>query len=225
MTSSAVKPVAGANDTPEALVSVITPTWQRHDVLISRCVPSVFQQNFAAVEHVVVSDGPDRDLEQLLATDLWRRPRKTRPLVVDTLSKHLDGPIDYGSRARNRGLELASGQYVAYLDDDNAHRPWHLRNLVALLERTGADFAYSQMHVHWDGGDYTIGAEPPAYGQIDTSLLIHRAGIPQKYGMWPLPGEIAGDKHAPDWGVVERWLQAGATWAHLPQVTVDYYRT
>lgn len=218
--------ITGANDAPETLVSVITPTWQRHDVLISRCIPSVFQQNFAAVEHVVVSDGPDRDLEQLLAADLWRRPRKTRPLVVDTLPQHLDGPIDYGSRARNRGLELASGQYVAYLDDDNAYRTNHLRKLVSLLERTGADFAYSKMLVHWgDGPDYEIGSPPPTYGRIDTSLLIHKAGVPEKYGLWPLPGELTGDKHAPDWGVVERWLGGGATWAHLPEHTVDYYRT
>jgi hypothetical protein len=41
--------------------------------------------------------------------------------------------------------------------------------------------------------------------------------------MWPEPHEIAGDKHAPDWGVVERWLTAGAQWVHVPQVTVDYY--
>jgi hypothetical protein len=41
--------------------------------------------------------------------------------------------------------------------------------------------------------------------------------------MWPLPDQLDGDKHAPDWGVVARWLGAGATWAFVPHVTVDYY--
>lgn len=207
------------------MITVITPTWQRHQLLFERCIPSVYGQSAAAVEHVIVSDGPDRALADLLAKDLWRRPLGTRPLVVDQLAEHIDGIIDYGSRARNRGLELATGDYIAYLDDDNAYRPKHLQRLAALLERSGADFGFSQMHVHFAGGDYEIGASPPQYGQIDTSLLMHRAGVPEKYGLWPLPGEIEGDKHAPDWGVVARWLDGGATWVFLDQVTVDYYRT
>ena len=26
-----------------------------------------------------------------------------------------------------------------------------------------------------------------------------------------------------DWDLVSRWMAAGATWAHVPQVTADYY--
>ena len=48
-------------------VSVITPTWQRHDLLLNRCVPSVAAQDHPAVEHVIVSDGPDPDLRGKLA--------------------------------------------------------------------------------------------------------------------------------------------------------------
>lgn len=206
------------------MISVITPTWQRHQLLTERCMPSVYGQSADLVEHVIVSDGPDRELAMLLSQDLWRRPIGTRPLVVDQLSEHIDGTIDYGSRARNRGLELATGEWIAYLDDDNAYRPKHLQRLRALLDRSGADFAYSRMHVHFDGGDYEIGASPPQYGQIDTSLLMHRAGVPEKYGRWPLPGDIQTDKHAPDWAVVESWLANGATWVYLDQVTVDYFR-
>jgi len=52
---------------------------------------------------------------------------------------------------------------------------------------------------------------------------MHRADTLDKYGWWPEPHELTGDKHAPDWGVVERWLLAGANWAHVPVLTVDYY--
>ena len=41
------------------LVTVVTPTWQRHPLLFSRCVPPVQAQDYPAVEHIVVSDGPD----------------------------------------------------------------------------------------------------------------------------------------------------------------------
>ena len=44
-------------------VSVITPTWQRHDLLTGRCIPSVRDQLYGGtVEHVIVSDGPDESL-------------------------------------------------------------------------------------------------------------------------------------------------------------------
>lgn len=204
------------------LVSVITPTWQRHDLLLERCMPSVLTQTYPTVEHVIVCDGPDRTAAERVALDLWRRPLKTRPVAFDALFEHLDGAVDYGSRARNRGVELATGEFVAYLDDDNAYRREHLQLLVDALDANpGADFAYSRMQVHPSG--QVIGSEPPAYAQLDTSLLMHRAGVPQRLGWWPLPDELEGDKHAPDWGVVERWLSAGAKWVHVPEVTVDYW--
>lgn len=201
------------------LVSVITPTWQRHDLLMSRCVDSVYAQTWPRIEHIVVSDGPDRQLADILAKDLWRRPRATRALVYDQLPEHLEGPVDYGSRARNRGLELATGDYIAYLDDDNAWRPDHLDILIEAIGDN--DFAYSRMMRHPNNDQ--VGDKPPVYGSIDTSLILHRRGLPQEKGMWPLPHELGLDKHAPDWGVVERWLNAGATWVHVPVVTVDYY--
>ena len=48
-------------------VSVVTPTWQRHDLLMDRCIPSVAAQDYPDVEHVICSDGPDPDLAERLA--------------------------------------------------------------------------------------------------------------------------------------------------------------
>jgi glycosyltransferase involved in cell wall biosynthesis len=203
------------------LVSVITPTWQRHELLMERCIQSVFAQTYDTIEHVIISDGPDQELAMIVANDLWRRPRKTRPLVFAQLPNHLDEPIDYGSRARNRGLDLATGDYIAYLDDDNAYRPDHIERLAeALDDNPTVDFVYSMLLTTTGN---LIGSPPPQYGHLDTSILMHRAGLPQQLGMWPLPDELAGDKHAPDWGVVERWLNGGATWVHVPFLTVDYW--
>jgi len=203
-------------------ISVITPTWHRADLLTTRCIPSVFGQTWPDIEHVVVSDGPDRALALVLAGDTWRRPRKTRPLVFDQLPEHLNGTVDYGARARNRGAQIATGDYIAYLDDDNAYRPQHLQVLADALDaHPDAEFAYSQMLTHPHGN--IIGAPIPTYGGIDTSLIMHRPDTLAKFGQWLLPDDIEGDKHAPDWAVVAQWLDKGASWIHVPQVTVDYY--
>lgn len=47
------------------------------------------------------------------------------------------------SYARNQGLERATGNYVAFLDDDDVFYPTHLERLVEVAERTGAGVVYS----------------------------------------------------------------------------------
>jgi glycosyltransferase involved in cell wall biosynthesis len=188
-------------------ITVVTPTWQRHDILINRCLPSVAAQT-VPVEHIVVSDGPDPVLRELLAS--------TDVVYVEVDEHHTEG-VNVGGWARNRGLEFASGDLIAYLDDDNVFRPNHVELLAkALTEHSDRDFAYSQMFRHGLGD--VIGTEPPAYGCIDSSIIMHRADTHKKFGLWPAPSEY----HI-DWQVIEAWLLGGATWVFVPEVTVDYY--
>jgi len=126
----------------------------------------------------------------------------------------------WGHWARLRGLELATGEYIAYLDDDNAFRPGHLAKLAAALDADpSAGFAYSQIMMHNGGSSYVVGVPPPAYGQIDTSAIMHRRGLLDT-ATWRDAGQLTID-----WDIVERWLHAGAGWAHVPEVTADYYFT
>jgi glycosyltransferase involved in cell wall biosynthesis len=185
-------------------ISVITPTWQRHELLVDRCVPSVAAQT-VPVEHVVVSDGPDPVLRELLAD-----------VVYAEVDQHYDDPVNVGARARNRGLEVASGDLIAYLDDDNAFRPHHVETLAEALVNSGRDFAYSRMYRHGLGDE--IGAEPPEHGRVDSSILMQRADTHLKFGWWPVPSE-----YCVDWQLVQAWVLAGAQWAFVPEVTVDYY--
>ena len=195
------------------LISVITPTWQRHDLLLDRCIPSVAAQDYPAVQHVIVSDGPDNVLAGKIAG------RSCGAVVWDALPAH-DPAARWGHWARLRGLELATGEYIAYLDDDNAFRPGHLAKLAAALDADpSAGFAYSQIMMHNGGSSYVVGVPPPAYGQIDTSAIMHRRGLLDT-ATWRDEGQVTID-----WDIVERWLHAGTGWAHVPEVTADYYFT
>lgn len=192
----------------QPLCSVVTPTWQRHLTLLGRCIPSVAAQTYPNVEHIIVSDGPDPELEALVAGLESERIR------FEFLPEH-DPAARWGHWARLRGIELAKGDIIAYLDDDNAWRPAHLQKTVAALTAGDAGFAYSQMHVH-GRGEYLVGAAPPVYAQIDTSVIVHRREL-LELGTW--------EQSLPtiDWDLVERWLAGGASWAFVPEVTVDYY--
>ena len=196
----------------EPTCSVITPVWGRHELLLGRCVPSVGAQDYPAVEHIIVSDGPDPALREKFAAMRpgapWAR--------LEELPEH-DPEAQWGHYARLHGTGLAKGEYIAYLDSDNSWRPQHVRLLVAALEATGAGFAYPHMAVH-GRGEYVIGSDPPACGYIDTSMIVHRRELLGLATWRWYPGI-----ETIDWDLVERWMAAGATWVRVPQVTADYY--
>ena len=192
----------------DPLISVITPTWARHDVLLGRCIPSVAAQDYPHLEHVVVSDGPDPEL----AAKLDGLPG----VIYDELA--VKSPLRWGVRARLAALELASGDLVAYVDDDNAFRPQHLSRIAEAMEQNpGAGFGYTQILMHRPDHAYVVGAPPPVCGSIDTSAMFHRRSI-LEHGTWRDDGQSTID-----WDLAERWMQAGVGWQFVPEITADYY--
>lgn len=197
------------------MITVITPTWQRHDLLTSRCLPSVAAQEDCPepVQHVVVSDGPDPQLRELLAGN-WP------DVTYAELGDH-DPAIRWGVRARLRGLELAQGDLIGCLDDDNAYRPQHLALTTAALRTDPqAGFAYTWAQFHGPAGQWLVGSDPPVYGGIDTSVIVHRKQLTDQIATWRDTGP---HQVTIDWDLVERWLAAGVRYAAIPATTIDYY--
>jgi len=197
-------------------VTVVTPTWHRHNLLFERCIPSVWAQTYPAVEHIIVSDGPDPELAAKLFP-----PRRTgtRSRWFATLSQHETAP-HWGHLARLHALEVAKGDLVTYCDDDDSLRPDHCELLVnALLEHPEAGWARSLMASHHpDEGDTIteIGHGEPSCGNIGTPMIMHRQEILEK-GTWGPASDFE------DWELVNRWIHAGIEYVKVDKITVDVY--
>src|SRR5262249_38865895 len=89
------------------LVSVVIPTCQRPALLL-RAVKSALAQSIPELEVIVIIDGPDFATEEALSQIDDPRLR-----VIP-----LPGRVG-GSETRNTGVRLSSGQWVAFLDDDD----------------------------------------------------------------------------------------------------------
>ncbi|MGC0423111.1 glycosyltransferase family 2 protein [Embleya sp. AB8] len=114
-----------------ATVSVIVPTRDR-TALLAEALRSVALQGLRGIEVVVVNDG-GADVAGVL-------PLGVRGMTVRLLSfPRSRGP----AAARNAGLEIATGRFVAFLDDDDLYLPGHLDRALTALERTGADAVYA----------------------------------------------------------------------------------
>lgn len=195
------------------LVSVITPTWQRTRLLLARCMPSVQAQTWPAIEHLIVSDGPDPDLGAMLAAENWLVPVRFAALAAHAPERHWGGP------ARRRALELAKGDLIAYVDDDDALRPRHTELLVnALACNPEAGFAWSQMARHCGefGGTEDVIAGPLGCGGISTQMLMHRRDL-TTVATWGSPSATE------DWELVFAWLSAGVKHEPVGEVTVDQW--
>jgi glycosyltransferase involved in cell wall biosynthesis len=200
------------------LVSVITPTWHRHDMLLNRCIPSVTAQIYPAIEHIIVSDGPDWDLQAKI--DATMMPEGGKPIRFDMLTPDRRGGR-WGVAPRLRGLELAQGELVAYLDDDDAYRPDHVAMLVgALQEHPEAGFAYSKMASHGGvqepPGGTIIGGPELGPCAVGSPMIMHRKEL-TGLATWGPPNDME------DWRLVDRWLERGVEPIFVPWVTVDVY--
>jgi glycosyltransferase involved in cell wall biosynthesis len=189
---------------------VVTPTWQRHPLLFGRCIPSVQAQDYPAVEHVVVSDGPDEELREKLGALALPGVRFAE------LPEH-DPAARWGHWARLHGTDVAKGEYITYLDDDDAYRPEHVSVLAAALDaHPDAAFAYSRMIMHTQHGSCRIGTDPPGYGQIGVPAIMHRRGL-LDVATWEQSEPTI------DWDLVSRWLDAGVRYTSVAADTVDIW--
>jgi glycosyltransferase involved in cell wall biosynthesis len=200
-------------DPARPLVSVITPTWNRHDLLFGRCIPSVHGQSWTSVEHIIVSDGPDPELAYRLAPN---GPDGARDRWFHALPAH-DPEPHWGAAARRAGTALASAELITYCDDDDALRINHVAALaMALNGDKSAGFAVSRMLAHGGGHATVIGNGPLACGNVGSPMIMHRKSI-LDVATWDEPSWIE------DWLLVARWLDAGISYVNVDQETCDVW--
>jgi glycosyltransferase involved in cell wall biosynthesis len=115
------------------LVSIIIPTLNRAQV-IHRAIASALQQTHPQVEIIVIDDGSTDDTETVVA----RIARQSTHRIF-----FFKQPNSGCAAARNKGLEFARGDFILFLDSDDALVPTAVAALLAAVTSAAADFAYS----------------------------------------------------------------------------------
>ena len=123
-------PDSGA-DRRRDLVSVVIPTRNRW-ALLARALASVLGQQGAELEVVIVDEGSTDETPARLAALTDERVRVLRN----------DSPTGVAN-ARNRGIEAAGGDWVAFLDDDDFWAPDKIRSQLDGCAAAEADYSYT----------------------------------------------------------------------------------
>jgi len=101
-------------------VSVIIPTYNRAEI-VTEAIDSVLQQTYNNIEIIVVDDGSSDHTGEVLTARYGNK-------IIYLPQQHKGVP------ARNAGISISSGNYIAFLDSDDLWMPDKLEKQVNLLE-------------------------------------------------------------------------------------------
>ena len=102
-------------------ISVVIPCFNRQEILPS-AINSVIQQSIPVREIIVVDDG---------STDRTREIAESMPGPIRVIHQQNSG----ASNARNRGIDAATGEWIAFLDSDDT---WHPTKLAVQMQAAKA---------------------------------------------------------------------------------------
>ena len=143
MSKLALQCSSSALPAPSPLVSVITRTQNRPDYL-REAIRSVVSQTYSNIELIVVNDG-GKCCKALVKEEATGHIRQF-------YYQHLEQQAGR-SHAANVGLELSTGEFLIFLDDDDLLLPEHLTKLIGVLLKCSDLAAYSGVSVVNSHGD------------------------------------------------------------------------
>ena len=121
------------------IVSVIMPTYNGA-AFIKESIRAVLNQTFRDFELVIINDASSDDTSKVIRG------------FPDPRIIYLENKTNRGtSFARNKGLKIAKGKYIAYCDHDDIYYPGHLKALLNFLEKNkdlalaGSDYLFEKM--------------------------------------------------------------------------------
>ena len=113
-----------------ALISVIIPIY-KVETYLDECIASVVSQTYRNLEIILVDDGSPDNCPRMC--DEWAN-MDNRVRVIHKTNGGL-------SDARNAGIDVAKGEYIAFVDSDDYIKPDMIEMLYAALGKEGADIA------------------------------------------------------------------------------------
>ena len=118
------------------LVTAVITTYKRHPDVVERALKSILNQTYKHIETFVIDDSPSSfelrcDVEKMV--NQYKYENVTYVAHKENLG---------ACAARNTGLSLASGQYIAFLDDDDEWMPKKIEEQLKCFDSSNVALVY-----------------------------------------------------------------------------------
>jgi len=125
------------------LVSVITPTYNS-EKFIAETIDSILGQSYENLELILIDDASIDNTREILSN----YEKADHRIVLMLLEKNNGSGI-----ARNKGIEMATGKYLAFVDSDDFWHKDKLKHQVEFMKNHGHSFTYTKYaYINESGG-------------------------------------------------------------------------
>lgn len=123
-------------------VSIVIPCYNV-DQYVGKCIESVLNQTYKDLEIICIDDGSTDDTGNILN---FYETKDTRIRVIHQINQGL-------AETRNIGKNLATGEYLYYLDSDDYIEPDTIEIMVQKAIETGADIVVGGFYIEYVNGE------------------------------------------------------------------------
>lgn len=122
------------------LISIIIPVYNK-EKLLNECIKSVVYQEYRDIEIIIINDGSTDNSSKIIKD--W--------LKQDTRIKYINQTNKGVAAARNKGISIANGEYIFFLDADDYLEKDALQKLVSYARETNAEITIGNIYEKQDG--------------------------------------------------------------------------
>ncbi len=115
-------------------ISVIIPIYRVEKYLV-KCLDSVTNQTYKNLEIILIDDGSPDNCPKICDEFAAKDPR------IRVIHQENQGV----SAARNHGIEIATGEFIAFIDGDDYVAPEYFETLLSLIIENDADMSISRI--------------------------------------------------------------------------------
>lgn len=125
-------------------LSVVVPIYNA-EIFLSRCLDSILLSTFNSFELILINDGSTDNSKKIL--DWYEKEYKD---VIKVIHKENEG-VTY---SRNKGIEIATGEYIAFVDNDDLIHPKMYELLYKYAKENDSDIAIGKTLIRNDKYNY-----------------------------------------------------------------------
>lgn len=113
--------------------SIIIPVYNTKEIFFRECIESILEQTYKNYEIIIIDDGSNEETKKII------NEYKMEKVIVKSIEN------SGVSNARNVGTEIASGDYLLYVDSDDMISKRYLERLNSILCKEKYDLILSQV--------------------------------------------------------------------------------
>lgn len=155
--------------TNQPKVSVIIPTYKRAE-FITRAISSVLNQTYNNIEIIVVDDNDCNTEYRNKMEKLMKKYIQKDNFIYHKHKKNLNG-----ATARNTGINLSTGEYITFLDDDDIFISERIAKLVEFLEKNKKYNAVYTATIFMENGKIQKTCSSKKHGNLMFEMLCQES--------------------------------------------------